>query len=71
MENKNIKIVVSGDICINLLQWITYPQNNMGLNWQTHLNMHSTLRTRRSFTFIKACSFSNRRICIFTYSYVI
>ena len=25
MENKNMKIVVSGDICINLLQWITYP----------------------------------------------
>lgn len=44
MENKNVKIVVSGDVCINLLQWITYPQSNTGLNWQTHLNMHSTLK---------------------------
>lgn len=36
-----IKIVVTGDICITNLQWITYPQNNEGLNWQTHLNVHS------------------------------
>ena len=44
MGNKNIKIVVSGDICVNLLQRITYPQSNTGLNWQTNLNMHSTLK---------------------------
>jgi hypothetical protein len=44
MKNKNYKIVVSGDICINVLQWVTYPKNINGLNWQTHLNMHNTLR---------------------------
>lgn len=44
MENKDVKVVVSGDICINLLQWVTYPQDNTGLNWQTHLNMHSALK---------------------------
>lgn len=44
MENKDIKIVVSGDICVNLLQWITHPQNNAGLNWQRYSNMHSTLK---------------------------
>lgn len=44
MDNKKITIVVSGDICINSLQWITYPQGNEGLNWQTHLNMYSILR---------------------------
>ncbi|AWK52579.1 Ryanodine receptor Ryr [Clostridium beijerinckii] len=44
MENKNMKIVVSGDICINMLQWVTYPMANSSLNWQTHLNMHSTLK---------------------------
>ncbi len=44
MKNKNYKIVVSGDICINVLQWVTYPKNTNGLNWQTHLNMHNTLR---------------------------
>ncbi|MDU1007182.1 RyR domain-containing protein [Clostridium butyricum] len=44
MKNKNFKIVVSGDICINALQWITYPKSTNGLNWQTHLNIHNTLR---------------------------
>lgn len=44
MENKNFKIVVSGDICINALQWVTYPNSNSGLNWQNHLNMHNTLK---------------------------
>ncbi|KZL92778.1 RyR domain-containing protein [Clostridium magnum] len=44
MKNKNFKIVVSGDICINVLQWVTYPNSNNGLNWQTHLNMHNALK---------------------------
>lgn len=44
MKNKKFKIVVSGDICINALQWITYPKSTNGLNWQTHLNIHNTLR---------------------------
>ena len=44
MKNKNFKIVVSGDICINALQWVTQPKNNNGLNWQTHLNIHNTLK---------------------------
>ncbi|EKQ51437.1 MULTISPECIES: RyR domain-containing protein [unclassified Clostridium] len=44
MKNKNFKIVVSGDICINALQWVTYPKINNGLNWQTHLNIHNTLK---------------------------
>lgn len=44
MESKKIKIVVSGDICINALQWVTYPKNANGLNWQNHLNIHNTLK---------------------------
>ena len=44
MNNKNMKIVVAGDICVNFVQRITYPQSNTGLNWQTHLNMHSNLK---------------------------
>ena len=43
VECTNFKIVVSGDICINSLYWITDPQNNKGLNWQNNLNMHSVL----------------------------
>ena len=39
----DFKIVVSGDICINSLYWITDPQNSKGLNWQNNLNMHTIL----------------------------
>lgn len=41
MKNNSFKIVVSGDICINSLYWITDPQNNTGLNWQNNLNVHT------------------------------
>lgn len=53
MDNKNLKIVVTGDICINSLQWITEPQNNKGLNWQTHLNVHSILKSGESLLLAK------------------
>lgn len=43
VQCNNFKIVVSGDICINSLYWITDPQNNKGLNWQNNLNVHSVL----------------------------
>ncbi|MBU3111218.1 RyR domain-containing protein [Clostridium lacusfryxellense] len=39
MKNKDMKIVVSGDICVNFVQRITYPQSDKGLNWKTQLNM--------------------------------
>ncbi len=44
MDNKKTMIVISGDICINSLLWSTHPQDNEGLNWQSHLNMHSVLK---------------------------
>jgi len=44
MKNENIKIVVSGDICVNFVQRILYPQSDTGLNWQINLNMHSTVK---------------------------
>jgi hypothetical protein len=43
MQCNNLKIVISGDICINSLYWTTDPQNNKGLNWQNSLNIHSVL----------------------------
>ena len=58
MENKDTKIVVSGDICVNLLQWTTYPQNNLGLNWQTHLNMNSTIRNGEALFLSKLIALS-------------
>ncbi|QGU94624.1 Ryanodine receptor Ryr [Clostridium bovifaecis] len=53
MNDRNFKIVVSGDICINSLQWITEPKSSKGLNWQTHLNMHSALKPGESLLLAK------------------
>lgn len=58
MENKDIKIVVTGDICINSLQWITYPQNSEGFNWQTHLNMQNVLKPGESLLLSELVSMS-------------
>ena len=58
MENKDTKIVVSGDICVNLLQWITHPQNNAGLSWQMHSNMHSVLQKGAGLLLSKFISLS-------------
>ena len=58
MKNKDMKIVVTGDICINSLQWITYPQNSEGLNWQTHLNMHNILKPGESLLLSELVSLS-------------
>ena len=60
MENKNMKIVVSGDICINMLQWVTYPMPNSSLNWQTHLNMHGTLKPGESLLLLKLVELATR-----------
>lgn len=58
MKNKNFKIVVSGDICINSLQWVTYPKSNNGLNWQNHLNMHNTLKAGEALLLSKLVELS-------------
>jgi hypothetical protein len=56
MENRNNTIVVSGDICINTLLWTTYPQNQKGWNWQTHVNMHSISMPGESMLLAKLIS---------------
>lgn len=33
---KNMTIVVTGDICLNRIQWVSKPSNPQGLNWQKH-----------------------------------
>ncbi|WP_097028395.1 RyR domain-containing protein [Clostridium peptidivorans] len=58
MDNKNIKIVVSGDICVNQLQWLTYPSTNVGLNWQAHLNMHSAFSSGEALLLSKLVALS-------------
>lgn len=63
-ENIGRKIVVSGDMCVNLLQWITNPQNNAGLSWQTYSNMHSVLQNGASLLLSKLISLSTGALII-------
>lgn len=58
MDYKNVKIVISGDICVNQLQWVTYPSINAGLNWQTHLNMHSIFSSGEALLLSKLVALS-------------
>ncbi len=58
MDSKSLKIVVSGDICINSLQWITEPQNNKGLNWESQQNVHSILKSGESLLLAKLVALS-------------
>lgn len=45
MKNQDPKIVVTGDICINMLMWSTFPQKHDSLDWQSNLNLHSISKT--------------------------
>lgn len=40
MDTKDLKIVVTGDICIDWLQWKTEPKENNTSNWRNHTNMN-------------------------------
>nr|WP_092074168.1 RyR domain-containing protein [Dendrosporobacter quercicolus]NSL47709.1 Ryanodine receptor Ryr [Dendrosporobacter quercicolus DSM 1736]SDM79967.1 RyR domain-containing protein [Dendrosporobacter quercicolus] len=57
---ENLTIVVTGDICINRLLWITDPQNAKGLNWQTHENIHSALLPGEALLLTKLVALSTR-----------
>lgn len=48
MDTKDIKIVVTGDICMNSLIWISNPQYNKGLSWQSYPHVHNSLKPGQS-----------------------
>lgn len=48
MDNADIKIVVTGDICMNSLLWISNPQYTKGLSWQLHPHVHNNLKAGES-----------------------
>lgn len=48
MKNNQIKIVVTGDICINTLMWTTHPESTEGYNWQSEANVHSLIKSGES-----------------------
>lgn len=60
MRNKDVKIVVTGDICISALQWVTDPQNSQGMNWQTHLNVHTLLKPGESLLLSELTALATR-----------
>ena len=53
MENKCFKIVVSGDICVNLLQWRTDQQCTQGLNWQSYPHVHNSFKNGEALLLAK------------------
>ncbi|MTI79533.1 MAG: Ryanodine receptor Ryr [Firmicutes bacterium] len=44
MVSKDIKIVVSGDVCVNLLLWRTDQQCTKGLSWRYYPYVHSVYK---------------------------
>ena len=40
MEKQKIKIIVTGDICINVLLWNILPQEEKKLNWENGIHLH-------------------------------
>lgn len=43
MASKNLKIVVSGDVCIDSLLWKTYRQCNKNFKWEQYPHVHTDL----------------------------
>lgn len=44
MKNKDYHIVVTGDICVNILQWITQNQQDHSYNYRLHPNVHYLIK---------------------------
>lgn len=59
MDNKDIKIVVTGDICMNSLIWISNPQYNKGLSWQSYPHVHNSLKPGESLLLSQLVSLAN------------
>lgn len=49
MTNKNIKIVVTGDIVLQTLQWTTIGTNAGTLNWQAYPQVHRCVKLGEDF----------------------
>lgn len=58
MEDKDFKIVVSGDVCINSLLWKTPPLHTKDLSWQHFPRVHHSLRTGEALLLTKLVALS-------------
>ncbi|HVJ50302.1 RyR domain-containing protein [Desulfitobacterium sp.] len=58
MDNKNLRIVVSGDICNNSLIWKTHPQCIQGLSWQDYPLVHHLIKPGEALLLSKLVALS-------------
>ncbi|MDF2675761.1 MAG: RyR protein [Bacillota bacterium] len=58
MTNKDIKIVVTGDITINLLQWKTYISNIKEYSYKTYPQFHRNIKLGEDFILSKLVELS-------------
>lgn len=58
MDNKNLKIVVSGDICNNSLIWKTHQQFTQELSWQYYPQVHYLLKPGEALLLSKLVALS-------------
>lgn len=58
MDNRNVKIAVTGDVCINLLQWRTHNKCTKGLSFQYYPYVHSVLKNGEALFLSKLVALS-------------
>lgn len=58
MKDKDFKIVVSGDICINTFLWKTHPQYTKNLSWQYFPRVHNSLKAGEALLLSKLVTLS-------------
>lgn len=59
MNHKNIKVVVTGDICINLLQWRTHNEQLKGFSWNEYPLVHNTVKNGEAMLLSKLVKMSS------------
>lgn len=58
MINKNIKIVVTGDIAVQTLQWRTSDAGTRTYNWQSYPQIHTSIKLGEDFLLSKLVALS-------------
>lgn len=61
MGGKELKIVVTGDICVNNLIWTSVNENKEGYNWQNHDNVNILNKSGESLLLARMIEMSSRR----------
>lgn len=59
MKKNNLKIVVSGDVCINSLTWRTFNKCTKGQKWEHYPNVHSVIKAGDALLLAKLIGFAS------------